>query len=399
MKEGEVLISVDNISKKFTRSFKRSLMYGLQDIFSDITGRSIEHEKLRKDEFLAVDNVSFELRRGECIGLIGPNGAGKSTLLKLLNGLVKPDHGKISIRGRVGALISLGAGFNPILTGRENIYINGSVLGFTKKEIDHKLDKIIDFSEISDFIDTPVQSYSSGMHVRLGFAIAIQMDPDVLLIDEVLAVGDAGFRSKCYNAIYEINKKAAVIFVSHTMPHISRLCSHLMVLEKGKDVYNGNNVPFGIEKYFDLFGTEQGKIIEVGTSKITNVHLSAREINNYYVITFGDDLIVEFDAQVDEKYSKLEANISISSHGMELVAQCNSKNNKVGINNFTGIKHFRIIIPDIRLNPGTYYLSLSIVDGVTNDILIWHYATIKLKVTGDFFGGAPIQFVGEWNIS
>ena len=159
----EVLIKVDGVSKKFCRSLKKSLWYGLKDIASEAAGRRSGDDRLRPEEFLAVNDVSFEVKRGECLGLIGRNGAGKTTLLKMLNGLIKPDKGRIEMRGRVGALIALGAGFNPILTGRENIYVNGSVLGLTKREIDHKIDKIIDFSEIRDFIDVPVQSYSSGM--------------------------------------------------------------------------------------------------------------------------------------------------------------------------------------------------------------------------------------------
>jgi len=166
---GDVLVQAAGVRKKFCRSFKRSLWYGLQDMASEVLGRQAGHECLRPDEFWAVDDVSFELRRGECLGLIGHNGAGKTTLLKMLNGLIRPDQGRISMRGRVGALIALGAGFNPILTGRENIYVNGSVLGLTKAEIDAQIDEIIDVAEMRDFIDAPVQSYSSGMAVRLGF--------------------------------------------------------------------------------------------------------------------------------------------------------------------------------------------------------------------------------------
>jgi lipopolysaccharide transport system ATP-binding protein len=146
-----------------------------------------------------VNDVSFELKRGQCLGLIGRNGAGKSTLLKMLNGLIKPDKGRIEMRGRVAALIELGAGFNPILTGRENIYNNAAILGFKKKETDHLLGDIIAFSEMEEFIDTPVQYYSSGMKVRLSFAVAAFLKPDVLILDKVLAVGDAGFRIKSFN--------------------------------------------------------------------------------------------------------------------------------------------------------------------------------------------------------
>src|SRR5206468_4283587 len=199
--DGNVLVHVEHVSRRFCRNLRRSLWYGIQDIARDLNpfGRNSSggSSSLRKDEFWAVNDVSFELRRGECLGLIGRNGAGKTTLLKMLNGLIKPDCGCIEIRGRVGALIALGAGFNPILTGRENIYVNGAVLGLTKREIDEKIEEIIDFAEIREFIDSPVQSYSSGMQVRLGFAMASSLNPDILLLDEVLAVGDMGFQAKC----------------------------------------------------------------------------------------------------------------------------------------------------------------------------------------------------------
>ncbi|MEJ8568209.1 ABC transporter ATP-binding protein [Elongatibacter sediminis] len=231
----DVLVKVEGVSKKFCRSLKRSMWYGVQDVASELLGRQGGHDQLRKNEFWAVDDVSFELRRGECLGLIGPNGAGKSTLLKMLNGLIKPDKGRITMRGRVGALIELGAGFNPILTARENIYVNGSVLGFTKKEIDRKFDAIVDFAEIEEFIDTPVQSFSSGMKVRLGFAVAAQMEPDILLIDEVLAVGDVGFRMKCFNRILKLkNLGTVIVLVSHSMLDVHRVCSTAAVISPGK---------------------------------------------------------------------------------------------------------------------------------------------------------------------
>src|SRR5688572_17263205 len=219
----DVLLRVEGVSKKFCRDLKRSLWYGLNDTAADLVGRSSSNG-LRPDEFWALDGVSVELARGECLGLIGRNGAGKTTLLKMLNGLIKPDKGRIEMRGRVGALIALGAGFNPILTGRENIYVNGSVLGLSKREIDAKLEEIIDFAEIREFIDMPVQSYSSGMQVRLGFAVATALNPDVLLLDEVLAVGDASFRNKCYNRIGSLRQRAATIFVSHTMDQVCQVC-------------------------------------------------------------------------------------------------------------------------------------------------------------------------------
>ena len=204
-------VVVEQVSKKYCRRLKHSLWYGLRDIAAELTGQDRHGEALRPNEFFALDNVSFELRRGECVGLIGHNGAGKSTLLKMLNGLVRPDKGRIVLRGRVGALIELGAGFSPILSGRENIYINGAVLGFSKREIDAKFDEIVDFAELGDAIDAPVQTYSSGMYVRLGFAVAAQLDPDIFLVDEILAVGDISFRMKCFQFFLDLKKEGKTI--------------------------------------------------------------------------------------------------------------------------------------------------------------------------------------------
>ena len=248
----DVLVKVDNVSKRFCRSLKRSLWYGMKDLGSEISGRrhgggsglpqSSADIQLRQDEFWAVKDVSFELRRGECLGLIGRNGAGKTTLLRVLNGLIKPDTGRIEMKGKVGAIIALGAGFNPVLSGRENIKITASLAGYSSRKMKEMIDEIIDFAEISDFIDAPVQSYSSGMQVRLGFAAASTFNPDILILDEVLAVGDIGFRAKCYNRIYQIKNDAAVIFVSHSMPHIDRLCTSGIVLRGGCAPHYGDTI-------------------------------------------------------------------------------------------------------------------------------------------------------------
>lgn len=238
----DVLVKVENVSKKFCRSLKKSLWYGLKDLAAESVGGRRNHDYLRPAEFWAVNDVSFELRRGECLGLIGRNGAGKTTLLKMLNGLIKPDKGRIEMRGRVGALIALGAGFNPILTGRENIYVNGSVLGLSKKEIDDKIEEIIDFADIQEFIDAPVQSYSSGMHVRLGFAVTTALEPDILLVDEILAVGDAPFQAKCFQRMSDLisNQKCTVVLVSHYMAHIARICDKAIFLNHGKTIEYGD---------------------------------------------------------------------------------------------------------------------------------------------------------------
>lgn len=250
----DTLLKVDGVSKKFCFSLKRSLWYGLQDLGNELRGRRHGgNGQLRANEFWAVRDASFELRRGECLGLIGQNGAGKTTLLRMLNGLIKPDQGRIEVRGRVGALIALGAGFNPILTGRENIHINGSVLGMSRRHIDAKLDEIVDFAELGDFIDTPVRNYSSGMGVRLGFSVAaILIEPDVLFLDEVLAVGDIGFVIKCLNKTRKLTANSAVVFVSHSMQSISAFCTRVIVMKHGATLLDTPRIGEGIDCYYSL---------------------------------------------------------------------------------------------------------------------------------------------------
>lgn len=240
MGDSDILIRCNGVSKKFCRSLKRSLWYGAIDIAKDAAGRGGETCDLRPGEFLAVDDVSFELKRGECLGLIGHNGAGKTTLLKMLNGLIKPDRGSIDLRGRVGALIALSAGFNPILSGRENIYASGLILGLTRREVNEKIEEIVDFAEIEHAIDAPVRTYSSGMQARLGFSVAAHMDPDILLIDEVLAVGDAAFRSKCLQFVEGIRARGgAYILVTHSFNQVLTSCPEALLMDKGKRVIQG----------------------------------------------------------------------------------------------------------------------------------------------------------------
>ena len=233
--ESDIVLSVNGVSKKFCRNLKRSLLYGIQDITTEILGVRQKSDKLRKKEFWALNNVSFQLKKGEALGLVGKNGSGKSTLLRIIAGLIKPDTGSVEVNGRVAPLIALGAGFNPILTGRENIYANMAILGLSKKEIDERFDEVVEFAEIGDAIDSPVQSYSSGMAARLGFASAIHTEPEILLIDEVLAVGDAKFQAKCSRKLSEMQEKGTTfILVAHNSSVILAICDSAVYLASGE---------------------------------------------------------------------------------------------------------------------------------------------------------------------
>ncbi len=407
----EVLVKVEGVSKKFCRNLKRSLWYGVQDISRELIGAH-KLSALRKDEFWAVNEVSFELRRGECLGLVGHNGAGKSTLLKMLNGLIKPDKGKITMKGRIGALIELGAGFNPILTGRENIYSNGAVLGFSKKEIDKKLDAIIDFAEVGDFIDTPVQNYSSGMKVRLGFAVAAQLEPDVLLIDEVLAVGDVGFRIKCYNEIYRIMEKAAVIFVSHSMPQVGKICTAGILLKGGKNHLFSPNISDVIAAYYDQFGGD--KMSFEGSGKVTifgisfgnqdNVYTvsSLEELNNDYhhEVDLSKSLFVSVSASIDPQIEYYSVLFSISDVDQKVVSQIIPPENS--FKNGEGPQTIHIELKDFYLNTGKYSLSIHFLKEQNTDwgeTLIGIRSLLKFSVKRDkFLGSAPVLHKAQWKI-
>lgn len=247
----DVVLSVHGVSKIFCRSLLRSMAYGIRDLTLSFAGICPERKTLRFNEFMAVDNISFDLRRGEALGLIGPNGSGKTTLLRLISGIFPPDRGRIARRGRMVGLIALGAGFHPHMTGRENIYLNGAILGMKRHEVDEKLQDIIDFAEIGEFLDAPVATYSSGMRVRLGFAIAAHINPDILVVDEVLAVGDARFQRKCVEHLRKVRESgAAFILVSHNMQTIEASCDRAILLDKGLVVAEG--APGSVVAEYDM---------------------------------------------------------------------------------------------------------------------------------------------------
>lgn len=263
-----IAIKLENVSKKFKRGRKLLLKEALLDLF-----------KLAKQEdFWALQKINFQIKKGEAVGIVGANGSGKSTILKLIAGVLTPTSGSITVQGKIGPLIELGAGFHPELTGRENIYLNGTILGLSIKEIDDKFDRIVDFSELSDFIDTPVKHYSSGMYMRLGFSIAIHIDPEILLIDEVLMVGDAAFQGKSFNVFDEFKKNGkTIILISHDLGAIKSVCSKIMVLKKGQLIYFGK-ISEGISIYNKIVSEHKVTNIE----KVGEVNKKYQEIEGHY---------------------------------------------------------------------------------------------------------------------
>ena len=399
----EVLIACEGVSKKFCRDFKRSLWYGIKDVSLSFSDRGDHNSVLRKDEFWAVKDINFELRRGECLGLIGHNGAGKSTLLKILNGLLTPDVGQVTMRGRVGALIELGAGFNPILTGRENVYNNAAVLGFTKAEIDAKYDAIVAFSEIGEFIESPVQNYSSGMKVRLGFAVAAQMEPDILLIDEVLAVGDLGFYFKCLNRIGELMPKSAIIFVSHSMPQVARICTEILLMHKSHCSFYSRLINEGIKRYTNSFRNSL-KHQELGTGEISlkRVNINETEINHKGVVDFlnGQDLVLNFDLEINE--SNLDDSfivIKICDQQLREAVNCFSHLTSGLVKPKKGILEVKVTLKQLYLNQGDHFISISVQSNKSSKLYLNSFNALAFYVDDIYCGFALSTYPGIWELN
>lgn len=397
----DIIVQVESVSKKFCRSLKRSLWYGAQDIGIEMLGYK-KNPDLRKDEFWALDNISFELRRGECLGLIGRNGAGKSTLLKMLNGLIKPDKGRITMKGRVGALIELGTGFNPILTGRENIYNNGAVLGFTKKEIDKKFDAIVDFADIGDFLDTPVQNYSSGMKIRLGFAVASHMEPDILLVDEVLAVGDMSFIMKCYNQMDRLLQNSAMILVSHSMPQIARMATQIMLVERGNGVYFPGEPSAGITEYYrrhkqDIVDYRNSEKAILRDIRLGNAH-KTYERQDDFIVDYGEDFFIEIEIEVLQKVVKPYLSLALYDMEQRIFAQIWNFNEQIALLDFTGILKVKAWIKKNNFAQGRYSITVIFSDEAVNsrEALLRIQSAIFFTVNSRVHGWAPIQMESEW---
>jgi lipopolysaccharide transport system ATP-binding protein len=403
----ESLIKVDRVSKKYCSDLKLGLLYGVQDIIGEFNPFSDkESPKLRREEFWANDDISFEVHRGDCLGLIGRNGAGKSTLLKMLNGLIKPDAGRIEMRGKVCALIELGAGFNPLLTGLENVYINGTVLGLRKSEIDAKLDSIVEFSEIGEFLHMPVQSYSSGMKVRLGFSVAIHLEPDILLLDEILAVGDAAFRIKCFNAITELSRNAAVIFVSHFMPDVSTVCSELLVLAKGRKQYLGNDVTVGIDKYHQLFSDAQNHKVITGRAQLESIQINGEVFSKQKSDRYDlqDDQSIRIDLWIDCIDTLINAGIVLTFHetsGKPVAQSFSSTSGFVMEKVSAGLWHVRVQFHCLPFAPGRYAVSLTCMkmldEARRGEIYFRMDNVFCLLISGSFPGHTPVQLRAEWS--
>jgi lipopolysaccharide transport system ATP-binding protein len=417
----DTLIEIEGLYKKFSRSLKRSMYYGTLDSIKTMFGFNVNEQLLRKGEFWALKNISFNLKRGETLGIIGINGSGKTTLLRLLTGIFPPDAGKIKIHGRIGSLIAVGAGFHPHMTGRENIYLNGIILGMTRKEIDSKFDEIVDFAEVRDFLESPVAAYSSGMKVRLGFSIAIHGNPDIMLIDEVLSVGDIGFKNKSLRKIHEYKKQAnGVIFVSHELEQIRILCDRLLILNRGEVVYNGPTYE-GCVLYEEKVREERIKVLRKeedvkalkeatssfkfrenaeGTVEFMDIGILNRDNSKTDVIGLDEPLNYFCDFKVHKPVNGLYFSVGILNEKYEpLIWVMSNDNNKVKFENIEpGTYRLIVQFPGHHLIPNIYIPNIAIRNDETGETYerVWTRSTFRVRSDTKLLSRAIIAVKENW---
>ncbi|MEO8637378.1 MAG: ABC transporter ATP-binding protein [Candidatus Taylorbacteria bacterium] len=370
----EPIIEVKNIGKKYNIAHERGGYITLRDTLTNVFKNPVSFLKTKakritglekKEEFWALKDVSFTVNKGEVIGIIGPNGAGKSTLLKILSQITPPTKGEIILRGRVGSLLEVGTGFHPELTGRENIFLNGAILGMTRKDIALKFDAIVEFAGISKFLDTPVKYYSSGMYVRLAFSVAAHMEPDILIVDEVLAVGDTEFQKKCLGKMEEVTKKEGrtILFVSHNTSAIERLCSKTILLQDGKIKKIGKTAD--VINYYINSGVATNAINEYQIkdridAQITKVSILDKDGTPNAKIPVGENFFIEVDLDVRNKLEKKLIFLHFYYQGDLLLFSTEGDSDGKYKDYEVGKYKTRILIPSFLFQIGTIFLMVSL---------------------------------------
>jgi lipopolysaccharide transport system ATP-binding protein len=372
--KGETVVSVEHLGKMYrlgqigtgtlSHDLKRwwALARGKEDPYLKVGAENDRTKKSSSDYVWALQDVSFDIKQGDTLGIIGRNGAGKSTLLKLLSRVTTPSAGQIKMKGRVASLLEVGTGFHPELTGRENIYLNGAILGMTKAEISRKFDEIVSFAGIELYVDTPVKRYSSGMYVRLAFAVAAHLEPEILIVDEVLAVGDAEFQKKCLGKMEDIaNEDRTIIFVSHNLYSVAELCKKGLVLANGKSIFHGD-----VHKAIELYQKSNGVTSEIYHKKTTNLvweGITNRASLNNLNPNQDIDFALAFSGK-SHLYDKLTIDFGLYNEKNQMVVH--SRSNWVNFNfdvkpNSTSELLYKVCAP--HLAPGKYFLTIYICHG------------------------------------
>ncbi|MBL0314862.1 MAG: ATP-binding cassette domain-containing protein [Flavobacteriales bacterium] len=406
------MIKVEHLTKEYVLRHQTQSYTALRDVISEKARGLFSKNEKQVETFKALNDVSFEIQQGERVGIIGRNGAGKSTLLKVLSRIVSPSAGRITMDGRVSSLLEVGTGFHPELSGRENIFLNGAILGMSKSEIKKRFDEIVAFSEVEQFLDTPVKRYSSGMYVRLAFAVAAHLEPEILIVDEVLAVGDAQFQKKCIGKMKDVSGSGrTVLFVSHNMGAISSLCDRGILLNKGSVEFDGS-AQGAVERYLIRLnqGTGDGELAQRtdrtgnGKFRFTSVAMKDRQNKHIEEVFSGDFLKLEFGFEAAE-------NLDLSKMIFSVVFNDDFQNPALAfvsdemVTDFSALKrgHPLILeIPELLLRGNNYSISLfasygdTSVDAVCDNI---SHATTVNVLPSDFYGSGKTTRSGHYGIN
>jgi lipopolysaccharide transport system ATP-binding protein len=409
-------ILVDNISKQFVLG---RIQDGatLRETLTDAVTKFFRKNRTEADTLWALEDISFSVEQGEVVGIIGRNGAGKSTLLKILSKITYPSSGRVSVKGRVASLLEVGTGFHEELTGRENIYLNGSILGMTKKEVDSKLDAIVEFSGVARHIDTPIKRYSSGMRLRLGFAVAAHLDPEVLIVDEVLAVGDAGFQKKCLGVMEELRGGGrTVLFVSHNLAAVENLCTRAIWIENGRirkdgltrdviEAYMGSfNSSDSVSAAFSLLESRKG----TGTVQYTGIELLNFAGDAKRVIRSGEELTLRLHYEAKHEIQYPSFGIKLYSELGTLITETSTWHHGIEIPVIpAGTGYIDLEVDCLNLLPAHYYLSLCLTGpGKTIFDVIELGTRIDVEDGNVYRSSRPIDsrygivfFPQRWNLS
>lgn len=363
--------------------------------------------------FLALDRVSFDVEPGEVLGIVGRNGAGKSTLLKILSRITEPSRGRVELRGRIGSLLEVGTGFHSELTGRENIYLNGAILGMSRREIDRKFDEIVAFAEVEQFLDTPVKRYSSGMFVRLAFAVAAHLELEVMVVDEVLAVGDLVFQRKCLGKMHEVSSGGrTVLFVSHNMSAVQSLCTRCLVLDGGRVAYDGD-VAGGIATYGDQLRDLSGSRLAArtdrkgeGAARIVEISILDDAGDPVPGVEMGATLRIRIEIESRRLIEAAALNLMVYTQAGQRILRISTRDQVVRLPEFCPTLTLFCEVPSLPLLPGTYVISAHLHEGIhlTQDAV--ESAASFEVVPADVFGSGRIPrgngelvFVGSrWSI-
>jgi len=409
----ESIIEVKNLGKKYNIGERHGYI-ALRDVLSNVAksplmwfGRKMKSvAESSVEDFWALSDINFTVEKGEIMGVIGRNGAGKSTLLKIISQITPPTIGEIKLKGRVGSLLEVGTGFHPELTGRENIFLNGAILGMRKKEIEDKFDQIVKFSGIEKFLDMPVKRYSSGMYVRLAFSVAAHLEPDILIIDEVLAVGDAEFQRKCIGKMEEVTRKEGrtVLFVSHNMGAIKKLCKRCILLDQGKVVTVGDTESV-VEEYLGSGLNVQKVSIEKrkdrqgsGRLKVIDYFLKDNQGKDISFFTCGQNVQLWFECEINDNIVE-DINFFVNIDSIDNQCRLFTVSNKfvgVNISLSRGKQFIKFNFPRIPLNVGQYRFTIFVEK--SGEILDWVQGAGTFSVEyGDFYGSnnIPVQMHGS----